>query len=165
MKKMPLVAVIFAAALAALPAWAETAPQIHIDVPVTIKSAKIVFNMDHAAFNGDMPIGIKHMSLVVQRFRKMGGELSMVGVFHSDAGYMLLNDETYNKVRKTNTGNPYAPLIEDLIKQGVQIEECAVTMQGNSWGNENLLPNVKVNTGAIGRIVQLEQNGYIMIQP
>ncbi len=166
MKKLQLAAAILAAALTSFPAWADTpAPQIHVDVPVTLKSAKIVFNMDHAAFNGDMPIGIRHMQLVVQRFDKMGAELSMVGVFHSDAGYMLLNDETYNKVRKTKTGNPYAPLIEDLIKHGVQIEECAVTMKGNGWGNENLLPNVKVNTGAIGRIVQLEQNGYIMIQP
>ena len=167
MKKMSHLALIFAAALTlpAVTAWADTAPQIHIDVPVTIKSAKIVFNMDHAAFNGDMPIGLKHMSLVLNRFHKMGGELNMVGVFHSDAGYMLLNNETYNKVRKTTTGNPYAPMIEDLIKRGVQIEECAVTMQGNNWGNENLLPNVKVNAGAIGRIVQLEQEGYIMIQP
>ncbi len=166
MKKLPLAAAMLAAALTATTAWADaTPPQIHVDVPVTLKSAKIVFNMDHAAFNGDMPIGIKHMQLVVQRFHKMGAELSMVGVFHSDAGYMLLNDETYNKVRKTNTGNPYAPLIADLIKNGVQIEECAVTMQGNGWGNENLLPNVKVDSGAIGRIVQLEQNGYIMIQP
>jgi intracellular sulfur oxidation DsrE/DsrF family protein len=165
MKKMPLVAIILAATLTSVPALADNEPQIHIDVPVTIKSAKIVFNMDHAAFNGDTPIGIKHMSLVLQRFHKMGGELNMVGVFHSDAGYMLLNNETYNKVRKTTTGNPYAPMIEDLIKNGVQIEECAVTMKGNGWGNENLLPNVKVDTGAIGRIVQLEQNGYIMIQP
>lgn len=167
MKKMSHLALVFAAVLMlpAVTAWADTAPQIHVDVPVTIKSAKIVFNMDHASFNGDTPVGIKHMGLVLNRFHKMGGELNMVGVFHGDAGYMLLNNETYNKVRKTTTGNPYAPMIEDLIKQGVQIEECAVTMQGNNWGNENLLPNVKVNAGAIGRIVQLEQEGYIMIQP
>lgn len=177
MKRMPHLALILslsgalAAALPAASAWAEPAaapaagPQIHIDVPVTIKQAKIVFNMDHAAFNGDMPVGIKHMSLVLKRFQQPGNELNMVGVFHGDGGYMLLNDESYNKVRKTSTGNPYKGMVDELIKGGVQIEECAITMKGNNWGNDNLLPGVKVNTGAIGRIVQLVQEGHVMIQP
>jgi intracellular sulfur oxidation DsrE/DsrF family protein len=151
--------------LPAVSAWADSAPQIHIDVPVTIKQAKIVFNMDHAAFNGDMPVGLKHMSLVLKRFSQPGNTLNMVGVFHGDGGYMLLNDEAYNRVRKISTGNPYKNMIANLIKQGDQIEECGVTMKANHWGNENLLPGVKVNAGAIGRIVQLVQEGYVMIQP
>ncbi|MHB1590602.1 MAG: hypothetical protein ACYCTW_03585 [Sulfuricella sp.] len=32
-------------------------------------------------------------------------------------------------------------------------------------GNESLLPGAKVNSGALGRIVQLVQEGYVMIQP
>ena len=85
MKRMPHLALILSlsgaltAALPAASAWAEPAtapaagPQIHIDVPVTIKQAKIVFNMDHAAFNGDTPVGIKHMTLVLKRFQQPGG--------------------------------------------------------------------------------------------
>lgn len=171
MKRMSRIAFILSLStfmtvtLPVVSAWADTIPQIRIDVPVTIKSAKIVFNMDHAAFSGDMPVGLKHMTLVLKRFQQPGNELNMVGVFHGDAGYLLLNDAAYNKVRKTTTGNPYKPMIEDLIKQGAQIEECAVTMKANNWGNENLLPGVKVNAGAIGRIVQLVQEGYVMIQP
>ena len=153
------------ALLPAVSAWADTAPQIHIDVPVTIKEAKVVFNMDHAAFNGDTPVGLKHMTLLLKRFQQTGGTLSLVGVFHGDAGYMLLNDEAYNRVRKTSTGNPYKNMVEDLIKQGAQIEECGVAMKANNWGNENLLPSVKVNSGAIGRIIQLVQENYVMIQP
>ena len=171
MKLMSRVALILSAStlltagLPAVSAWADTEPQIHIDVPVTIKQAKIVFNMDHTAFNGDMPVGLKHMTLVLKRFHQPGNTLNLVGVFHGDGGYMLLNDKTYDKVRKTSTGNPYKNTVEDLIKQGAQIEECAVTMKANKWGNENLLPGVKVNAGAIGRIVQLVQEGYVMIQP
>jgi intracellular sulfur oxidation DsrE/DsrF family protein len=159
------VSAVMAVALPAVSAWADSAPQIHIDVPVTIKEAKIVFNMDHAAFNGDTPVGLKHMTLVLKRFSQPGDKLNLVGVFHGDGGYMLLNDAAYNKVRKTSTGNPYKNTIEDLIKQGAQIEECGVTMKANNWGNENLLPGVKVNAGAIGRIVQLVQESYVMIQP
>lgn len=78
---------------------------------------------------------------------------------------MLLNDEAYNTLRKTKTGNPYKGVVENLIKQGAQVEECAVTMRGNKWSNDNLLAGVKVNTGADGRIIQLVQEGYVMIQP
>ncbi len=156
-----------AIALPAIATRAETAaaPQIRVDVPVVLKQAKVVFNMDHAAFGGDTPIGLKHMALMLEGFKRNATEASLVAVFHGDAGYMLLNDETYNGVRKTGTGNPYKSLIANLIKQGVRIEECAVTMKANGWGNESLLPGVKVNSGALGRIVQLVQEGYVMIQP
>ena len=157
--------VVMTTALPAVSAWADTAPQIHIDVPVTIKSAKVVFNMDHAAFSGDAPVGLKHMNLMINRFQQPGKSLTLVGVFHGDAGYMLLNDNAYNRVRKVTTGNPYTDMIQDLIKQGVQIEECAVTMKANNWSNDDLLTGVKVNAGALGRIVQLVQEGYVMIQP
>jgi len=152
-------------AISALPAHAQSSDQIRIDVPVMLKQAKVVFNMDHAAFGGDTPVGLAHMSMMLDRFKQIGTEWKLVAVFHGDAGYMLLNDETYNIVRKTKAGNPYKGMVENLVKQGAQIEACAVTMRGNKWSNENLLPGVKVNTGADGRIIQLVQEGYVMLQP
>lgn len=155
-----------ATTLGGLPeAMAETPEPIHIDVPVLLKQAKVLFNMDHLAFGGDVPVGLNHMGLMTERFKMAGTQWSMVAVFHGDAGYMLLNDDAYNKVRKTKSGNPFKSRIDDLIKTGVQIEECAVTMRGNQWTNHDLLPGVKVNTGADGRIIQLVQEGYVMLQP
>lgn len=144
---------------------AESSPDIRIDVPVSLKQAKVVFNMDHAAFSGDTPVGLAHMVLMTNRFKQTGTQWNMVAVFHGDAGYMLVNDDAYNTLRKTKTGNPYKATIENLITTGVQIEECAVTMKGNKWTNANLLPGVKVDTGADGRIVELVQQGYVMLQP
>lgn len=144
---------------------AQSSDQIRIDVPVILKQAKVVFNMDHAAFSGDIPIGLKHMTMMQERFKLSGTESSLIAVFHGDVGYLLLNDETYNAVRKTKTGNPFKVMVENLIKEGVQIEECANTMKANNWSNDVLIPGVKVNSGALGRIVQLVQDGYVMIQP
>ncbi len=152
-------------AISAIPAQAASPDPIRIDVPVALKQAKVVFNMDHAAFGGDTPVGLAHMTMMLDRFKQIGTDWKLVAVFHGDAGYMLLNDESYNAVRKTKTGNPYKGMVENLIKQGAQIEECAVTMKGNKWSNDNLLPGVKVNSGADGRIVQLVQEGYVMLQP
>lgn len=138
---------------------------IHVDIPVVLKQANVVFNVDHLAFTGDLPVGINYMHLLANRFKEMGTTGNIIGIFHGDAAYMTLNDKAYNAYRHVSTGNPYKDLVAELIKQGVQIEECAVSMKNHQWGNEDLLPCVKVNTGAVGRLIQLIQEGYAQIQP
>lgn len=140
-------------------------PGLRVEVPVTLERAKVVFNMDHLAFSGDMPVGIKYMHLLALRLEKMGVKGHIVGVFHGEAAYMTLNDKTYNAVRKVDTGNPYKGPIAELIRQGVQVEECVVSMKAHGWVNADLLPGVKVNGGAVARLVQLGQEGYVQIQP
>jgi intracellular sulfur oxidation DsrE/DsrF family protein len=138
---------------------------IHVDIPVVLDKANVVFNIDHLAFAGDLPIGINYMHLLANSFKEQGTKGQIIGIFHSDAAYMTLNDKAYNAYRNVSTGNPYKGLIAELIKQGVQVEECAVSMKNHKWGNEDLLPGVKVNTGAVGRLIQLVQEGYVQIQP
>lgn len=138
---------------------------IHIDIPVMLEKADVVFNMDHLAFTGDMSVGINYMRLLSNRFKEMKTVGHIIGVFHGEAAYLTLNDNAYNAYRKISTGNPHKELIAELQKLGVQIEECGVSMKNHQWGNEDLLPGVKVNSGAIGRLVQLVQSGYIQIHP
>ena len=86
----------------------ETAGEIRIDIPVALKKAKVVFNMDHAAFGSDTPVGLAHMTMMMDRFKQIGTEWSIAAIFHGDAGYMRLNDEAYHLVRKTQSGNRLA---------------------------------------------------------
>ena len=143
----------------------KTERAIHVDIPVVLKNANVVFNMDHLAFAGDLPVGINYMDLLANRFKELGTKGQIIGIFHGDAAYMTLNDRAYNVYRVVSTGNPYKNLIVELMKQGVQIEECAVSMKSHGWVNEDLLPGVKVNTGAVGRLIQLTQEGYVQLQP
>ena len=138
---------------------------IQIDIPVTVKSANVVFNIDHLVFDGDMPVGIKYMRLLALRFKETETKGQIIGIFHGEAAYMTLSDKTYNTYRKVSTGNPYKSLIAELIGHEIQIEECAVSMKSHGWVNGDLLPGVKVNAGAIGRLIQLVQEGYIQIEP
>jgi intracellular sulfur oxidation DsrE/DsrF family protein len=138
---------------------------IHVDIPVVLEKANVVFNMDHLAFAGDLPVGINYMHLLANRFKELGTKGQIIGVFHGDAAYMTLNDKAYNAYRNVSTGNPYKGPIAELVKQGVQIEECAVSMKNHKWVNEDLLPGVKVNTGAVGRLIQLTQEGYVQLHP
>jgi intracellular sulfur oxidation DsrE/DsrF family protein len=57
------------------------------------------------------------------------------------------------------------PLLATLIEKGIQLEECAVTMKTNGWTKKDLLPGIRVDTGAVIRLVQLHQLGFAQIQP
>ena len=145
---------------------AATPNAIHITVPVVLKHADVVFNMDHLAFTATkLPVGMLYMHLLAMRMKQNHTSGHIVGVFHGLAAYMLLNNAAYDKFRGVTTGNPYANSITTLQKQGVGLEECAFSMSVHHWGNSNLLPGIQVTTGAVGRIVELSQKGYVQIQP
>lgn len=76
---------------------------------------------------------------------------------------MTLNDEIYNIERSIATGNPYKKLIVDLIQRGVQVELCGATAKAHNWVNTDLLPEIKVTTDAMARLIQLVQDGYVKI--
>lgn len=146
-------------------AGSADADGVRIDVPVVLRDAKVVFNLDHPAFEGDEPTGLSFMRLMLARFRADHASAHIVAIFHGAIGCMLLDDDAYNRVRGWSRGNPYKNQIEALMADGVQIEECGETMLANHWRNADLLPGAKVDTGAIIRIVQLAQQGYVQIQP
>lgn len=145
---------------------AHAQPQkLKIDIDVTLKQANIVFNMDHLAFAGETPFGLLWMRVMTDSFKAKHTKWQMTAIFHGGAGYMLLNDAAYNRVRKTQGGNPYAKDIAALQAVGIRFEECGQTARDNGWVNADLLPNVAVNSGANFRIVQLVQQGFVQIQP
>jgi uncharacterized protein len=159
---------ILAAIAQSTPVWtAEPAPEgrLRIDVPVTLKPSKVVFNMDHLAFDGDRSIGLNYMKLMAQSYKASQTPISIIAVFHGAAGYMLLNDQAYNAARTSDKGNPFKEQIAVLQQEGVQFEECGETARRKGWVNADLLPGVKVDTGANLRIVQLVQDGYVQLQP
>lgn len=136
-----------------------------VDIPVKLKTAKVVFNMDHLAFAGDKPVGIGYMHVLAEKMKADGTTGEIIAIFHGDAAYMTLSDESYNAHRGVTSGNPYKGLIGQLQNEGVKIEECVNSMKNNHWVNADLLPGVKVNGGAIARLVELEQQGFVQLQP
>lgn len=142
---------------------ARAEPALHIDIPVTLERANVVFDIGHAVYVGDMPFFIGDLNLLASDFGNGNTKGQIVAVFHGDAAYTVLSDDAYNLNRHVKTGNPYAKLIAGWMKQGVQVELCGATAQANHWGNADLIPGVKVNTDAMIRVTQLEQQGYTLI--
>ena len=141
----------------------NTGTALHIDIPTRLEKANVVIDMAHLVFGGDDPFALGDIHLLAADFRAWNTKGTIVVVLHGDAAYLVLNDESYNAVRHVQTGNRYSGLLNELMKQGVQLELCGATAKGNHWGNANLLPGVKVNTNAMVRLTQLEQEGYQMI--
>ncbi len=140
---------------------------IHIQIPVRLKQAKVVFNMDHPVFipHTREPVGLSQLRMMLTKFNRDHTRWKIDAVFQGADSYMLLNNKAYDRFLHVHTGNPYQGQIEALFHKGIDIEECGVTMRAHHWGNKQLLPNVKVNAGAVARIIDLEQHGYIEVNP
>jgi intracellular sulfur oxidation DsrE/DsrF family protein len=167
LSRSPLVlTVVMATTLAVPPALAaESQEAIRIDVPVALKQANVVFNMDHAAFNGDKSVGLVQMQRMVDHFKKNGTKGKITAVFHGEIAYIGLTDSAYDKHRPTKGGNPYKDAIKRLADEGVEFDFCANTMAAKFWANSDLLPQFKVTTGAIFRITELLEQHYTELQP
>jgi len=136
---------------------------LHIDIPVKLSELKIAFSVAALAFEGDLPASIFHLQLVTKDVADWKAKSQIIAVFHTSAGHVTLNDNSYNADRMVATGNPYKELVADLMKRGVQIELCGATAAVHRWGNADLLPGIKVNTDAMSRMSQLEQEGFVEI--
>ena len=137
--------------------------RLHIDIPVRLTDVKTVFSIGALAFEGDLPASIFHLQLIKGDIADWKAASEVVAVFHTNAGHVMLNDNSYNTERNVATGNPYKKLVTDLMKRGVRVELCGATAKAHKWGNVDLLPGIKVNTDAMARTTQLVQKGFMKI--
>ena len=136
---------------------------LHIDIPVKMSDVKVAFSIGALAFEGDLPASIFHMKLIKNDIATWSATSEIIAVFHTNAGHVTLHDMAYNTDRNIATGNPYKNLISDLQKRGVKIELCGATAKAHGWANEDLLPDIKINTDAMARSTQLVQQGFVKI--
>jgi len=136
---------------------------LHIDIPVRVTDLRIAFSIADLAFEGDLPASIFHLQLITNDIADWKAKAQVIAVFHTNAGHVTLNDDSYNAERKMANGNPYKKLLAELMKRGVEVELCGATAKAHNWGNEDLLPEIKVNTDAMARMSQLVQEGFIQV--
>lgn len=136
---------------------------LHIDIPVRLTDLRVAFSIADLAFEGDLPASIFHLQLITNDISDWKAKAQVIAVFHTNAGHVTLNDDAYNTERMVATGNPYKELVAELMKGGVQVELCGATATAHKWGNDDLLPEIKINTDAMARMSQLVQEGFVQI--
>lgn len=141
----------------------HTPKPIHVDIPVKLSKVKLVFSVASLSFEGDLPAALFHLDLIKNDIDAWKAESDVVVVFHTNAGHVTLHDAAYNSDRNIATGNPYKELVATLQRRDVRVELCGATARAHGWGNEDLLPDIKINTDAMSRLTQLVQEGFIKI--
>ena len=98
---------------------------------------------------------------------KPGNNFEIAMVFRSYGAQFLLSDEAYDlKVKKPHDkGNPSRAVLESLVKAGVNMYECQVSMKGKGYEPNDILPFSRVVTSGIGTIIDFEKSGYQQITP
>jgi intracellular sulfur oxidation DsrE/DsrF family protein len=142
---------------------ATSTKPLHIDIPVRLTDLRVAFSIADLAFEGDLPASIFHLQLITNDISDWKAKAHVIAVFHTNAGHVTLNDDAYNAERMVATGNPYKELVAELMKRGVQVELCGATATAHKWSNDDLLPEIKVNTDAMARMSQLVQEGFVQI--
>lgn len=163
-----------------------------IDVPVNLTHAKVVFNLDTTVTNPDgSPIGLKHMVMFgnAMKHRIEIGEvdpadIAIVGVLHGDA---MRAKWAFKNIPEGN--NPMASWIEQIFALAnptdgspainMHLEACGVTLKGMQLKGAKLANGqplderaiyssangkIYLNQGALGRIIELQQNKFSYIQ-
>lgn len=132
--------------------------RLHIDIPVKLTSAKWVINADQALINTPMqePVVFTWLFRSAPFLKQWQADYRVIVIAHGPADYFVLKDPQRN---------PYIEKVRQLQALGVDFEVCGYTMELNHLGNDDLLPGVKVNTGAILRLAELYREGYQIIQP
>jgi intracellular sulfur oxidation DsrE/DsrF family protein len=148
--------------LSLVPLFASRAPQpaIPIDIPVPLTKADTVFNILHRdPITG--PQTSLHLAKVLDgNLTKERVPHTMILVFHGDGAPLACDDATFKRLTGSKRANPYKQAIADLQKAGVQTEICVVAMEAQGISRNQLLPGIKVNAGALLRIIELTQKGY-----
>ena len=91
-----------------------------IDNALQLRPAKVMMNMDHDAFSGDLPTGLYYMELILANYNGSNVPLQMVALFHDKGAYMVLNDAAYNRFKHTEH------------RQSVEGEDCRVAESRHS---------------------------------
>jgi hypothetical protein len=72
---------------------------LHIDIPVKLAKVRVAFSVAALAFEGDLPASIFHLQLIEKDVADCNAKAQIIAVFHTNAGHVTLNDETYNAER------------------------------------------------------------------
>ena len=81
-------------------------------------------------------------------------------VFDADGVWLVLKDAAYSRLGKGDI-NPNAPLIAELIEEGVAIEVCGQRMERDKLAPKALLPGVKMALAGQARVIDLQLRGYV----
>lgn len=137
-------------------------------LPVEQRSGiKVVYQIKTDEWKEGVGSGLHYVEKLMKAYEKMDigtGQIEVHAVLHGNAGYWLLTDAAYRNETGKDADNPNRAVVERLLKQGVQIELCANTMESRGWNDADVMEGVAIVAGAYPRIIDLQLQGFAYIR-
>ena len=149
--------------------WGWMSPEAGPKKPTIDTDIAFVCRIHQDKWDREAGVGEGLLSLrrIMEEYNAIGvplEELHVSAIFHGDAARWLLNDEAYRGPAGGREGeNPNKAIIRELIRSGVSIEMCGLTMKEHGWKKADLLPDVKEVPAAYPRLIDLESQGYVPV--
>ena len=128
------------------------------------KNIRIVYDVSHNDLTAGIGKALYYARGLIEAYKDMGvtpKDLKISVVVRGAAAYWLLKPDAYQMhVSDIFAFNPNEKVVADLIKLGVSVEICNVTMKSRGWQPEDILPDVKLVHDGYTRIIDLQQQGY-----
>lgn len=133
----------------------------------TTAQYKVVFDIGRSFDNSSQPNAlIETAARFINMHREAGvpaKNIKVALVIHGAASTDILKDEYYQKKLPENAINPNSELISQLASQGVQVILCGQTAAHRKIAKAEALPEVQIALSAMTALVQLQNEGYRLI--
>jgi len=126
----------------------------------------VVCGVDRNVLTNGTGLGLSRVKRLIEDYESAGvprHELHISVVLYGEAAHWLLKDGSYRAFTHKEGGNSNKVVVEKLLECGVSVEVCGLSMKGNNWSKDDLLPGVTIVPGAYQRIVDLQLRGYAYI--
>lgn len=131
------------------------------------QNVRIAFQVSTGEMKHGVNKGLHYVEHIMNHYRKNGipaESVKISAVLYGEASSAFLTDQALTKTRNKTSTNPNTALIKKLIARGVSMELCGESKRLRKISDSDLLPGIKVVTGAYARIVDLQQDGYSYIR-
>ena len=133
----------------------------------TTAQYKVVFDIGRSFDNPSQPNAlIETAARFINMHREAGvpaENIKVALVIHGAASTEILKSEFYNDKFPEISTNPNAELISQLANEGVQIILCGQTAAHRKITKSEALPEVQISLSAMTALVQLQNQGYRLI--
>ncbi len=132
------------------------------------KNVRVVYDVKDDVWDAGIGKALYYARGLVQSYDALGvpqKERKISIVLHGPTAYWVLNEATYRQFKNDEFAfNPNEHVIQELLKLGVSVEVCNVSLRGKGWTGQDLLPGVTVVRDAYTRLIDLQQQGYAYIR-
>ena len=171
-----LLFVLFSAStlgLAATAAPANAPDPFALNEPSVVKitrkhNIRVVYDVKDDVWDAGIGKALYYVRGLLESYKALGvpqKELHISVVLHGPTAYWILNEQTYRQFKNDEFAfNPNEHVIQGLLKHGVSVEVCNVSLRSKGWSAADLLPGVTVVRDAYTRLIDLQQQGYAYIR-